>query len=53
MRVFQSLNQNHGITVLIVTHEPDIANWTRRIIMFRDGRVVDDHAADTKAQVPA
>jgi len=53
MRVFQSLNQDHSITVLIVTHKPDIANWTRRITMFRDGRVVDDHTAQTKAQVPA
>ncbi len=53
MRVFQSLNQEHGITVLIVTHEPDIANWTRRIITFRDGRVVEDHVAQPKAQVPA
>ena len=53
MRVFQSLNQDHGITVLIVTHEPDIANWTRRIITFRDGRVVDDHVVQPGAQVPA
>ncbi|MBV8171436.1 MAG: ABC transporter ATP-binding protein [Candidatus Eremiobacteraeota bacterium] len=53
MRVFQALNQEHRITVLIVTHEPDIAGWTRRVITFRDGRVVDDKTVQPKAKVPA
>lgn len=41
MRLFTRLNAS-GITVIVVTHEPDIANWARRRIVFRDGRIVDD-----------
>jgi putative ABC transport system ATP-binding protein len=41
MDLFASLNRE-GITVVIVTHEPDIALWAGRRITFRDGRVVDD-----------
>jgi putative ABC transport system ATP-binding protein len=41
MRLFASLN-SEGITVIVVTHEPDIALWARRRIVFRDGQVVDD-----------
>lgn len=41
--LFQDLNR-HGKTVIIVTHEPDIAEHCKRIIRFRDGRVVSDEA---------
>lgn len=41
MGVFQRLN-DEGITIVMVTHEVDIANFTRRIIVMRDGRVVKD-----------
>jgi putative ABC transport system ATP-binding protein len=41
MRLFAELNQQ-GITVVVVTHEPDIAEWTRRRILFRDGRIISD-----------
>ncbi len=41
MSVFQDLN-DQGITILLVTHEPDIAEYTRRIIVMRDGRIVGD-----------
>jgi len=43
MAIFQRLNREAGITMLMVTHEPDIAAHAGRIIHFRDGRVVDDH----------
>jgi len=43
MRLFLGLNEQRGITIVIVTHELDVANWTRRIVNFRDGMVVDDH----------
>jgi putative ABC transport system ATP-binding protein len=41
MRLFAELNQQ-GITVVLVTHEPDIAEWARRRITFRDGRIIAD-----------
>lgn len=41
MAIFQSLN-DQGKTVVMVTHEPDIANHARRLVRFRDGRVVGD-----------
>jgi len=41
MELFQELNDG-GTTILIVTHEPDIALYTRRIVELRDGRVVRD-----------
>lgn len=41
MQVFRDLNRE-GITVVIVTHEPEIALWAGRRITFRDGRIVDD-----------
>jgi len=40
--IFQQLNRQHGITVILVTHEPDIAAYTSRMIHFRDGRIVRD-----------
>lgn len=42
MAIFQRLNRREGITMLMVTHEPDIAAHADRIIRFRDGRVMDD-----------
>jgi len=41
MALLQQLNRN-GMTVVLVTHEHDIANFARRIVGFRDGRVVED-----------
>lgn len=41
MRIFQKLN-NDGTTILMVTHEADIANYTKRIVRFRDGDIVED-----------
>ena len=40
--IFQRLNVEQGITVLFVTHEPDIAAFTRRIVRLRDGEVLAD-----------
>jgi ABC-type lipoprotein export system ATPase subunit len=41
MRLLADLNAG-GITVILVTHESDIAAWARRRILFRDGHVVED-----------
>ncbi len=42
MALLQQLNRN-GMTVVLVTHERDIANFAGRIVGFRDGKVVEDH----------
>ena len=40
--IFQRLNDERGITLVLVTHEPDISDYARRVIRFRDGRIVED-----------
>ena len=59
MGIFQRLNQERGITVMLITHEADIAEYGTRLIRFRDGRVVADqkithrrHATDELAALP-
>ena len=42
MAIFQRLNRERGLTVIFVTHEPDIAYHTRRIIHLRDGVITSD-----------
>ena len=42
MDIFQRLNEDHGLTVIIVTHEPDIARYVKRALEFRDGRMLRD-----------
>ncbi len=42
MQIFLRLNQERGITVVFVTHEPDIATYTRRVIHIRDGEISSD-----------
>lgn len=44
MEIFQRLNRERNLTVIIVTHEPDIAQFARRAIRFRDGRIRSDVA---------
>jgi putative ABC transport system ATP-binding protein len=46
MRIFQELNEQRGITVMLVTHEQDIAEHTRRIVRLQDGLVVSDVAVE-------
>jgi putative ABC transport system ATP-binding protein len=46
MATFQRLN-NEGVTVVIVTHEPDIASHTHRKVVFRDGRILTDEPIKT------
>lgn len=45
MKIFQALNKD-GITILIVTHEPDIANYCKRKIRVQDGRIIEDKLVD-------
>jgi putative ABC transport system ATP-binding protein len=44
MELFVKLNQEHGITIVLVTHEHDIAAFAKRIIRFSDGRIISDEA---------
>ncbi len=46
MQIFQRLNTEQGITVIFVTHEPDIAEHTRRIIRVRDGVIARDEPVE-------
>jgi len=41
MEIFQHLNER-GITIILVTHEPDIAEYTKRNVIFKDGRIKSD-----------
>ena len=60
MGIFQRLNQERGITVVLITHEMDIAEYGTRTVTFRDGQVVADkpvarrrQAQDELAALPA
>jgi putative ABC transport system ATP-binding protein len=48
MEIFQRLNEQRALTVLLITHEHDIAEYGQRIISFRDGRVLSDHVISTR-----
>jgi putative ABC transport system ATP-binding protein len=40
MEIFQELNEQEDLTIILVTHEPDIARFGKRVLTFRDGRIV-------------
>ena len=42
MEFFVNLNENLGKTIVLVTHEPDIAEYTKRILKFKDGKIIED-----------
>jgi len=52
MALFQRLNRT-GITIVLVTHEPDIARCAERIVTFRDGRIADDTTSADVIQFPS
>ncbi len=43
MEVFQRLNREQGITLVLVTHESDIAEYAQRVVVFKDGRIKKDY----------
>ena len=48
MEIFQRLNRERNLTIVVVTHEPDIAQYAKRIIQFRDGRIHRDIAVEER-----
>mgnify|MGYP001470648563 FL=1 len=46
MAIFQRLNTESGITIILVTHEPDIATYSGRVLFFKDGRLLRDEAVE-------
>ncbi|HSP64412.1 MAG TPA: ABC transporter ATP-binding protein [Pyrinomonadaceae bacterium] len=46
MEIFQRLNRERGITLVLVTHEHDIAQYAQRVIVFKDGRIKKDYQID-------
>ncbi len=55
MEIFQRLNREQGITTILVTHEPDIAEYAQRVIVFRDGKISKDfqveHQRDAREEL--
>ncbi|MDR1021158.1 MAG: ABC transporter ATP-binding protein [Synergistaceae bacterium] len=48
MKLFQELNENEGMTIALVTHEPDVASYAGRIMHFRDGLITSDEPNESK-----
>ena len=43
MEIFQRLNREQGITLILVTHEPDISEYAQRVVVFKDGKIKKDY----------
>ena len=43
MEIFQRLNRERGITLVLVTHESDIAHYAQRVVVFKDGKISKDY----------
>ena len=52
MTTIRSLNRDHGLTVVLVTHEPDMAAFADRIVTMRDGSIISDQRNDEPAGAP-
>jgi putative ABC transport system ATP-binding protein len=54
MRIFQQLNAEQGITIILVTHDPDVARYAQRVISIRDGQIAADELVRNRviAEVP-
>ena len=48
MRLFQKLNDDEGITIILVTHEPDVAAFAKRQLLFRDGLILEDKPVEKR-----
>jgi len=52
MGIMQTLNDQQGITIMLVTHEPDIAQYAKRVILFKDGLVIEDRPVLDRILIP-
>jgi putative ABC transport system ATP-binding protein len=50
MALFRRLNEERGMTVMLVTHEPDVAAHARRLVSFRDGHIVSDEPVQDRVK---
>jgi putative ABC transport system ATP-binding protein len=48
MEIFQRLNRERGITLVLVTHEPDIAQYAQRVVVFKDGKIKKDYQIENQ-----
>ena len=48
MEIFQRLNREQGITLVLVTHEPDIAEYAQRVVVFKDGKIKKDYEIENQ-----
>jgi putative ABC transport system ATP-binding protein len=48
MGIVQRLNDERGITIVLVTHENDISDFARRVVTVRDGRIIADRAVEKR-----
>lgn len=46
MEIFQRLNRERGLTLMLVTHEHDIAQYAQRVVVFKDGKIKNDYQID-------
>ncbi len=53
MEIFQRLNRERGITLVLVTHEPDIAQYAQRVVVFKDGKIKKDYQIDEQRDAAA
>jgi len=52
MGILQRLNTEQGITIVMVTHEPDIAQYAKRVLVFKDGLMIEDQPIYDRTIVP-
>jgi putative ABC transport system ATP-binding protein len=48
MEIFQRLNRERGMTLILVTHEPDIAQYAHRVVVFKDGKIKKDYQVENQ-----